>query len=69
MKQIVILFGKPIPKKRPRFAKKGNFVQTYNCQKKEEDDFRRHLKYQFKENPLNCPLIIEATALTKAPAS
>ena len=58
MKQIFILFGKPIPKKRPRFTKRGNFVQTYNCQKKDEDNFRRHLKFQFKSDPLSCPLII-----------
>ena len=69
MKQIFILFGKPIPKKRPRFTKRGNFVQTYNCQKKEEDNFRRHLKCQFKTKPLSCPLIIDFEFVFDRPKS
>jgi Holliday junction resolvase RusA-like endonuclease len=35
-KQIIIIPGKPIAKKRPRFVRRGKFVGTYNCQETEE---------------------------------
>lgn len=31
----IVIDGTPIAKKRPRFARKGNFVSTYNSQDKE----------------------------------
>jgi len=33
------ILGKPISKKRPKFARMGNFVKTYNCQESEEGLF------------------------------
>ena len=63
--------GKPIPKKRPRFAKRGNFVQTYNDQKKEEGEFKKFLKYQVKLalDPLTCPLVIDLEFIFDRPKS
>ena len=34
--QHIIIPGKPIAKKRPRFFRRGNYVGTYNCQETEE---------------------------------
>jgi Holliday junction resolvase RusA-like endonuclease len=38
--------GKPIAKARPRFVRKGNFVDTYNCQETEEGRFLWECKRQ-----------------------
>lgn len=38
--------GKPIAKKRPRFARRGKFVKTYNCQETEEGRFLFDLQQQ-----------------------
>lgn len=35
----LIIPGKPVAKKRPRFARQGNFVRTYNDQETEEGKF------------------------------
>ena len=36
---ILTIPGDPIAKKRPRFARRGKFVTTYNCQETEEGKF------------------------------
>jgi len=41
--------GKPIAKKRPRFARRGKFVQTYNCQETEEGRFMFSIMAQLPE--------------------
>ena len=33
---LIVIFGRPIAKKRPRFVRRGKFVSTYNCQETEE---------------------------------
>lgn len=43
----IIIEGKPIPKKRPRFAKRGKFVTTYSAQKKEEEATKDILKREY----------------------
>lgn len=40
--------GIPIAKKRPRFARKGNFTQTYNDQQTEEGLFLFYCREQLK---------------------
>jgi len=39
MKYEFTIPGKPIPKARPRFYKRGKFVKVYNSQEKEEGEF------------------------------
>lgn len=48
-KQILIIHGKPIAKKRPRFVRRGKFVGTYNCQETEEGKFKWDLLAQVGE--------------------
>lgn len=48
--------GKPIAKKRPRFARRGNFVVTYNPQEPEEGRFLFELQKQWKRGPLTNPI-------------
>jgi Holliday junction resolvase RusA-like endonuclease len=48
--------GKPIAKKRPRFARIGKYVQTYSDQQTEEGRFLWELRRQWKEAPMERPL-------------
>lgn len=53
----IIIHGKPIAKKRPRFARRGKFVSTYSEQETEEEKFFLLAKEQVKEC-LSGPLLI-----------
>ena len=47
MKELCVMIpGTPIAKKRPRFARRGKFVTTYNEQWGEEDRFRLQLRLE-----------------------
>lgn len=48
--------GKPIAKKRPRFARRGKFVSTYNPQETEEGNFRWLAAQKLREFGLNAPI-------------
>ena len=54
----LIIPGTPIAKKRPRFARRGKFVTTYNDQETEESKFLFHVMQQVKEK-LNGPVVVE----------
>ena len=45
----ITIYGKPIAKKRPRFVRKGKFVQAYNDQETEEGRFLLAVKNQVTE--------------------
>lgn len=51
--------GKPVAKKRPRFARRGKFVMAYNDQQTEEGRFLLELKQQWSGHPIDGPLDIE----------
>ncbi len=51
--------GKPIAKKRPRFARKGKFVKTYNEQETEESRFLWEVKSQITECISDEPISID----------
>jgi Holliday junction resolvase RusA-like endonuclease len=53
---VINIPGKPIGKKRPRFARAGKFVKTYNDQQTEEGLFMWHLQQQWKQEPLERPI-------------
>jgi Holliday junction resolvase RusA-like endonuclease len=55
----IIVPGTPIAKKRPRFARKGKFVVTYNSQETEEGRFLYEIKGQWCRPPLLCPLRVK----------
>jgi Holliday junction resolvase RusA-like endonuclease len=44
--------GAPISKKRPRFARRGKFVTTYNPQESEEGKFVCLMQTQMKHDPI-----------------
>ena len=48
--------GKPIAKKRPRFARRGKHVITYNDQETEEGKFFLLAKEQFNRKPTTGPV-------------
>ena len=63
--------GKPIAKKRPRFARRGKFVTTYNCQETEEGRFMFSLMAQLREGwqPIQGPVRLEALFMMPIPTS
>lgn len=60
--------GTPIAKKRPRFARRGGFVKTYNSQETEEGLFYLNVKEQIKEK-FSEPLIVEMHFIMPRPKS
>ena len=68
MKEIkLIIPGKPVAKKRPRFARRGNFVKTYNCQETEEGRFLWEVKNQWQGEPLEGALEVVALFVMPTP--
>lgn len=51
--------GIPIAKKRPRFARKGKFVMTYNPQETEEGRFLFEVQKQWNQVPIESPLRVK----------
>ena len=47
----LIIPGKPIAKKRPRFARHGKFVRTYSDQETEEGRFLWEVRQQINQEP------------------
>jgi Holliday junction resolvase RusA-like endonuclease len=52
----IIIPGKPIAKKRPRFARRGKYVVTYNDQETEEGKFFLLAREQFKGEIITGPV-------------
>lgn len=61
--------GKPIAKKRPRFARRGNFVKTYNDQETEEGRFLWEVRQQWQDEPMKGAVSIEMRFYTQRPKS
>ena len=63
MKYEIVVHGNPIGKKRPRFARRGKFVTTYNDQETEEGRFILDVRQQFRqpliETPIHLTLVYE----------
>jgi Holliday junction resolvase RusA-like endonuclease len=57
--QIIIIPGRPIAKKRPRFARRGKFTVTYSAQETEEGRTYLEVRKQWGKSPLDCPVIVE----------
>lgn len=55
---MITIRGTPIAKKRPRFARIGKFVRTYDCQETEEGKFLFELREQWRKLPLLSPIKI-----------
>lgn len=60
---IITIAGSPIAKKRPRFARRGGFVQTYNPQETEEGRWLWEAKQQLPAGwqPIRKPVRVTAT--------
>jgi len=52
MEKTITIPGNPIAKKRPRFARRGKFVTTYNDQETEEGRVLWEIKQQWKDPPI-----------------
>jgi Holliday junction resolvase RusA-like endonuclease len=61
--------GPPIAKKRPRFARRGKFVTTYDPQETEEGKFIVQVLQQFKGPPLTGYLSLGCSFLMPIPKS
>jgi Holliday junction resolvase RusA-like endonuclease len=65
----ITILGKPIHKKRPRFARHGRFITTYSDQKDEQNDIRLIIKSQLSCEPLTCPICLEVKFYMPIPKS
>jgi Holliday junction resolvase RusA-like endonuclease len=65
----IVILGDPIAKKRPKFARRGNFVTVYDAQKKETDDIKIQLLAQWPYKPIETGLEIEILFYMPIPAS
>lgn len=65
----LVIPGEPIAKKRPRFAKRGNFVTVYDSQKKESEVIQVYLRSKWHLEPFETPLEIEIVFYMPIPAS
>lgn len=65
----IIVEGPPIAKKRPRFARRGKFVTTYNAQETEEGRFIVLAKDQVWKEPIPGPLVMCAMFYMPMPKS
>lgn len=54
----ILIHGKPIAKKRPRFARRGKFVAVINDQETEEGKFFIQAKQQIEQEPIRGPIAI-----------
>lgn len=65
----LLIPGPPIAKKRPRFARHGKFVVTYNSQETEEGRFLFEVKQQWKQAPIEGPIELKTTFFMPIPKS
>ena len=63
------ILGKPIAKKRPRFARRGKYVAVINDQETEEGRTYLHIRRQWTIPPLDCPIKMFILALFPATKS
>lgn len=63
------LFGNPIPQKRAKFARRGNFVSCYDPLSKLKEQYKWQIKTQFRDEILTTPLKLDLTFFMPIPAS
>jgi len=61
--------GKPIAKKRPKFARRGKHVTTYNPQESEEGRWITLAHQYFPEKPFEGPIVLSAEFYMPIPKS
>lgn len=61
--------GNPIAKKRPRFARRGKFVVTYNDQETEEGRFLFEVQKQWSRPPIEGPIKVRCSFEMPIPKS
>ncbi len=66
---IITIPGKPIAKKRPRFARRGKFTITYNDQEGEEGRFMLLLREQWHKEPSMDPITLNIIFYMPIPAT
>ena len=57
----IVIHGKPIAKKRPRFARRGKYVATINDQETEEGKFFLEARHKYDGNPLQGALSLSVS--------
>jgi Holliday junction resolvase RusA-like endonuclease len=65
----IIIPGKPIAKKRPRFFRRGSFVGTYNPQETEEGRWLLSARTQLPKEILHGPIALKCLFVFEFPKS
>lgn len=63
------LHGEPVPQKRPRFSKKGQFVHIYDAQAKLKEGYKWQIRSQYNNEPIGGPVLIVITFFMPIPKS
>lgn len=63
------LFGDPVAQKRPRFARQGSHVHTYDPQAKLKEGYKWQMRSQFREEPLLTPVGLDLVFFMPIPKS
>lgn len=63
------LYGDPVAQQRPRFARKGNIVSTYDNQAKLKEGYKWQIRSQFREEPLTIPIALDLVFFMPIPKS
>ena len=63
------IFGNPIPKTRPRFSRRKNYVGCYDEQSKIKEGYKWQLQSQFRNEPWEMPLFLDMIFFMPIPQS
>lgn len=63
------LYGDPVAMTRPRFARRGNFVHTYDPQANLKETFKWQIKSQYRDEPIKAPVSLDITFYMPIPKS
>lgn len=63
------IYGDPIAQKRPRFARRGNHVHTYDEQQKLKEGYKWQIRSQYREEPLTSPIALDIVFFMPIPSS
>ena len=65
----ITIYGDPKAQKRPRFARRGKFVTTYDPSKLQKDNFICQLIKHKPAQPLDCPIVLKCKYFLPIPKS
>ena len=66
---VIEIPGKPLAKKRPKFARRGKLVTVYDPGKKEQDEIKTIIRSLWKKNPIDTAVELKVVFCMPVPKS